>query len=77
MIERQDIKTAIDIVDQWDDPQVGHVVSILMQCGNEIATLRNKLKIAKEALASIAAYYPNSWACDEATKTLAKLEEES
>jgi len=42
-MERQDIKTAIDIVNQMDDRQSGHVVYVLEQCGNEIAKLQAKV----------------------------------
>ena len=43
MLERSEIKTAIDIVDQWEDDQAGQVAAILMRCGNEIAQLRSRV----------------------------------
>ena len=50
MIERQDIKTAIDMVDQWDDAQAGHVAAILMRCGNDIAALKSENEELKESV---------------------------
>ena len=47
MLERSEIKTAIDIVDQWEDDQAGQVAAILMRCGNEIAQLRAELAALK------------------------------
>ena len=47
MIDRGEIKTAIDIVDQWEDDQAGHVAAVLMWCGNEIAQLRSELAALK------------------------------
>lgn len=53
-MERQDIKTAIDILDQvetYDGEMLVCVATVLEQCGNENAKLRGHLEIAKEALA--------------------------
>ena len=55
MLERSEIKTAIDIVDQWEDDQAGQVAAILMWCGNEIAQLRSELSSLKAELREICA----------------------
>lgn len=43
VMDRADIKLALDMVDQWEDPQADHVASTLMDCGNLIHALRNEL----------------------------------
>lgn len=48
MVERADIKMAIDLADQLDDTQDSfRITSVLMDCGNEITKLRAELEAAK------------------------------
>jgi hypothetical protein len=39
-IDRGDIKLAIDMLADIDDPATEHILGVLMDCGNEIAKLR-------------------------------------
>jgi hypothetical protein len=39
-IDRGDIKLAIDMLVDIDDPATEHILVVLMDCGNEIAKLR-------------------------------------
>jgi hypothetical protein len=39
-IDRGDIKLAIDILADIDDPATEHILGVLYDCGNEIAKLR-------------------------------------
>lgn len=47
-MERADIKMAIDIVDQFDEPQADHVAYVLIGCGNEITRLRQQVATLTE-----------------------------
>jgi DNA repair exonuclease SbcCD ATPase subunit len=47
VIERADIKLALDILNQWEEPEADHVYSTLEDCGNEIEKLRAELEAAK------------------------------
>lgn len=47
-MERADIKMAIDIVDQFDEPQADHVACVLIGCGNEITRLRQQVATLTE-----------------------------
>ena len=59
-VERQDIKTAIDMLDDLydadnpslDNISLNHCVNVLMDCGNEIASLRAKVLALQAALAA-------------------------
>ena len=49
MIERHDIKTAIDLADQLPDTQDSFRISTtLMACGNEIESLRAEIEALKQ-----------------------------
>ena len=41
-VVRQDIKTAIDILDQIEEKSVHHSATVLMNCGNYIAHLEQQ-----------------------------------
>lgn len=47
-MERADIKMAIDIVDQFDEPQADHVAYVLIGCSNEITRLRQQVATLTE-----------------------------
>ena len=77
-MERADIKMAIDICDQWEEPQADHVSSVLMDCGNEIAKLREKLRVAEDGLDRIADTDPDDTGVfhDIANEAISKIREE-
>ena len=47
-IDRGDIKLAIDILADIDDPAAEHILGVLVDCGNEIARLRAENEVLKE-----------------------------
>ena len=46
-IDRRDIKLAIDMLADIDDPATEHILGVLVDCGNEIAKLRAELDLCK------------------------------
>ena len=75
-MERADIKMAIDICDQWEEPQADHVSSVLMDCGNEISKLREKLRVAEDAFEQAKIELIETGTCAETLdEALAKIRE--
>jgi hypothetical protein len=52
-MERATIKTALDICDQYNLGDEGYVTTVLMDCGNELATKDKKIDLLECELAEI------------------------
>ncbi len=78
-----DIKLAIDMLegqyldeDCEDNLQLDHCINVLEDCGNEIAKLREKLRIAEEALFKMYSGNYSGPYYDLAQEASAKIREE-
>ena len=52
-IDRRDIKLAIDMLADIDDPATEHILGVLEDCGNEIAKLRAENEHLREDAARL------------------------